>query len=33
MAVKPVDEGTPQGAPLLPNIMLEGMDRELEPRG
>jgi len=34
--VNPVDEGTPQGGPLSPllsNIMLDEMDRELERRG
>jgi len=34
--VNPVDEGTPQGGPLSPllsNIMLDEMDRELEGRG
>ena len=34
--VKPVDEGTPQGGPLSPllsNIMLDDLDRELEQRG
>ena len=34
--VSPVDEGTPQGGPLLPllsNIVLDELDRELERRG
>src|SRR5207302_9844480 len=34
--VNPVDEGTPQGGPLSPllsNIMLDELDRELEQRG
>jgi RNA-directed DNA polymerase len=34
--VSPVDEGTPQGGPLSPllsNIMLDELDRELEQRG
>ena len=32
----PVDEGTPQGGPLLPllsNLVLDELDRELERRG
>jgi len=34
--VSPVDEGTPQGGPLSPllsNIVLDELDRELERRG
>ena len=34
--VSPVDEGTPQGGPLSPllsNILLADLDRELEKRG
>ena len=34
--VSPVDEGTPQGGPLSPllsNIVLDELDRELEQRG
>jgi RNA-directed DNA polymerase len=34
--VKPIDEGTPQGGPLSPllsNLMLDDLDRELERRG
>ena len=34
--VKPVDEGTPQGGPLSPllsNIVLDDLDKELERRG
>src|SRR5712671_5688369 len=34
--VSPVDEGTPQGGPLSPllsNIVLDELDRELEKRG
>ncbi|MBV8842549.1 MAG: group II intron reverse transcriptase/maturase, partial [Bryobacterales bacterium] len=34
--MSPVDEGTPQGGPLLPllsNIVLDELDRELERRG
>jgi RNA-directed DNA polymerase len=34
--VGPTDEGTPQGAPLSPllsNLMLDGLDKELERRG
>ena len=34
--VGPVDEGTPQGGPLSPllsNIVLDELDRELEQRG
>ena len=34
--VGPTDEGTPQGGPLSPllsNLMLDGLDKELERRG
>ena len=34
--VSPVDEGTPQGGPLSPllsNLVLDELDRELERRG
>ena len=34
--VEPTDEGTPQGGPLSPllsNLMLDELDRELERRG
>ena len=34
--VSPVDEGTPQGGPLSPmlsNVVLDELDRELERRG
>jgi RNA-directed DNA polymerase len=34
--VRPVDEGTPQGGPLSPllsNLLLDDLDKELERRG
>jgi len=34
--VSPIDEGTPQGGPLSPllsNVVLDELDRELERRG